>query len=155
MRSTPPTPVETKSYLGVILVPFQNSIVGAADPAMVCVSKLGHSSGIAKQVQLGKSVWGQNVGHGTTRNKWPNCMIVLVLAKIDRLSSYSIVHMKCPGNHVQPLWVPCCLSHSSENALKEGGKLQEGGLWEGRCSNCTVSVSSDEVTTGLCWAPRF
>ena len=95
------------------------------------------------------------MGHGTTRNKLPNCMIVLVLAKIDRLSSYSIVHMKCPGNHVQPLWVPCCLSHSSENALKEGGKLQEGGLWEGRCSNCTVSVSSDEVTTGLCWAPRL
>ena len=40
-------------------------------------------------------------------------------------------------------------------AVKEGGKLQEGGLWEGRCSNCTVSVSSDEVTAGLCWAPRL
>ena len=119
MRSAPPTPVETKSYLCV-----QNSIVEAADPAMVCVSKLGHSSGIAKQVQLGKSVWPQNVGHGTTRNKWPNCMIVLVLAKIDSLSSYSIVHMKCPGNHVQPLWVPCCLSHRVGSYRRAGcGKV--------------------------------
>ena len=71
MRSTLSTPVETKSYLVAILVPIQNSIVGAADPAIVCVSKLGHSSGIAKcnwANQSGAKMW-------ATAQPGTNCLI--------------------------------------------------------------------------------
>ena len=60
MCRTLPTPVETTSYLVVILVPSQNSREGAAGPAMACVSKLGHSSGIAKcswANQSGPKMW--------------------------------------------------------------------------------------------------